>query len=713
MSRIETLLAKMTLREKLGQLNMVASGYAVTGPLLGGDSPDAIRSGDIGNLLNMVGATHVNEVQRIAVEESRLGIPLLLGLDIIHGHRTAFPVPLAEAAMFDPAAWARTARIAAVEAWNDGLALTFAPMLDVSRDLRWGRIVESAGEDPWLSAQMAIAKIKGFQGSDLSAVGSIAATAKHFCDYGPVQSGREYAAVDVSDRALHEVHLPSFEAAVKADVAAVMPAFTSLAGIPMTTHQPLLRGWLRDKIGFDGVIISDYNAVAELLHHGVAADLAEAAALALKAGVDIDMVSNAYRNHMHEALDRGLVSIEDIDTSVRRVLALKERLGLFDAPYRRGTAPLAAMAGDIDHHEVARDAAHKSAVLLTNRNQALPLDPSKRVALIGPLADARADMRGPWGGASVAEDSVTVIEGLRAAWTGEVVYAAGVSIEGTDQSGIAKAVEAARSCDTIILCLGENANMSGEAASRAHPELPGQQRALAEAVLGLGKMVVVVLFAGRPLILPWLAERAHAILMAWWPGEQAGHALADLLAGHVSPSGRLPVSWPRAVGQAPLFYAQYPSGRPFNAGDHYTTKYLDVANTPLFPFGHGLTYGEFEVADLQVSPTTFGTTDTVMITASVSNKGSRAGQETLFLFVHDLVASVARPVQELKAFTKISLEPGASGKIEFALRAHDLRFPGQDLQPVLEAGAFEILVGPNADRAQMLAKTVTLHLSPS
>jgi beta-glucosidase len=336
MSRIDTLLAKMTLSEKLGQLNMVASGYAVTGPLLGGDSPDAIRSGDIGNLLNMVGPDHVNEVQRIAVEESRLGIPLLLGFDIIHGHKTAFPVPLAEAAMFDPVAWARTARVAAVEAWNDGVALTFAPMLDVSRDFRWGRIVESAGEDPWLNQQMATAKIKGFQGSDLSTVGSLAATAKHFCAYGAVLAGREYASVDVSERSLHELYLPPFEAAVKAGVAAIMPAFTSFDGIPMTVHEPLLKDYLRGKLGFDGVIISDYNAVAELLHHGVAADLAEAAALAIRAGVDIDMVSNAYRNHLPEALSRGLVTMDDIDACVRRVLVLKERLGLFDAPYRRG-----------------------------------------------------------------------------------------------------------------------------------------------------------------------------------------------------------------------------------------------------------------------------------------------------------------------------------------------------------------------------------------
>ncbi|GLS19989.1 beta-glucosidase [Labrys miyagiensis] len=709
MSRIDTLLAKMTLREKLGQLNMVASGYAVTGPLLGGDSPDAIRSGDIGNLLNMVGPEHVNEVQRIAVEESRLGIPLLLGFDIIHGHKTAFPVPLAEAAMFDPVAWARTARVAAVEAWNDGVALTFAPMLDVSRDFRWGRIIESAGEDPWLNQQMATAKIKGFQGSDLSTVGSLAATAKHFCAYGAVLAGREYASVDVSERSLHEIYLPPFEAAVQAGVAAIMPAFTSFDGIPMTVHEPLLKDYLRGKLGFDGVIISDYNAVAELLHHGVAADLAEAAALAIRAGVDIDMVSNAYRNHLPEALSRGLVTMDEIDACVRRVLVLKERLGLFDAPYRRGAAPLAALAGKIDHHEVARDAARKSCVLLTNYNDALPLAAHERVALIGPLAEAQADMRGPWGGASVAEDSITVLKGLSEA-VGSVSHAAGVSIDGNDTSGIAAAVETARGADTIVLCLGESAPMSGEAASRAHPDLPGKQRELAEAILALDKKVIVVLFAGRPLAVPWLFPKASAVLMAWFPGEQAGPALADLLTGKVSPSGRLPVSWPNAVGQAPLFYSQYPSGRPFNPNDHYTSKYIDAPNAPDFPFGHGLTYGEFALSRLAVSKPVFGPTDTIEVTVTVTNTGKAKAEETVFLFTHDLVASVSRPLLELKGFSRITLDPGSSGTVTIPLPAQDLTFHGKDLKPMLEAGDFEIKVGSSARRSQMLNTRVKLKL---
>jgi len=708
MSRIDTLLATMTLREKLGQLNMVASGYTVTGPLLGGDSPDAIRSGDIGNLLNLTGADHVDEVQRIAVEQSRLGIPLLIGLDIIHGHRTMFPVPLAETAMFDPAAWALTARIAAVEAWNDGVAMTFAPMLDVSRDLRWGRIVESAGEDPYVTQQMAMAKIKGFEGADLSSIGALAATAKHFCAYGAVLAGREYASVDVSERALHEVYLPPFETAVKTGVAAIMPAFTNIAGIPMTAHRALLQGWLREKLGFEGVIISDYNAVAELMHHGVAHDLAEAAALALNAGIDIDMVSNAYRKHLPEALERGLVRMEDIDAAVRRVLALKERLGLFDAPYRRGSSPAATIAGGLDHHAVARDVARRSAVLLTNRDRVLPLAPQARIALIGPLAHARTEMRGPWGGAARAEDSVTVLEGFRAAGKSDIGYAPGVDIESGDQSGMAAAVETARAADVVVLCLGEAAVMSGEAASRAEPGLPGHQQALADAILALGKKVVVVLFAGRPLIIPTLLDKADAVLMAWFPGEQAGPAIADLLLGHASPAGRLPVTWPYAVGQAPLFFAHYPTGRPYNAQDHYTSKYIDIPNPPRFPFGHGLTYGDVGLSNLVVSQREFTAADTLEITATATNKGGMRAEETVFLFIHDVVASVSRPVLELKGFTRIALEPGASGTVRFALPAGELGFLDAQMKPVLEPGVFEIFVGPAADRDVLMMATSTL-----
>ena len=471
MSTIDKLIGRMTLAEKLGQLTMTSAGYAVTGPVIAGDSTDSIRNGTLGNLLNLVGAKHVHDMQRIAVEESRLGIPLLIGFDVIHGHRTIFPVPLAEAATFDPHIWELTARESARETAADGLAMTFAPMLDVSRDLRWGRTVEGPGEDPWLAVQIARAKVRGFQGADLAHPESVAATAKHFCAYGPVTGGRDYASVDISERTLREVHLPAFAAAVQAGAAAIMPAFTELAGIPMTMHKALLRDYLRGELGFDGVIVSDYNAIRELLYHGVAADIVEAAVLALKAGVDIDMMAEAYRKGLPVALERGLVTMDEIDECVLRVLRLKERLGLFDDPYRRGSSAEAAETVAA-RRRLARDVAAKSLVLAKNSADALPLpEGARRVCVIGPLADAWREMRGPWAAAGYEEPSVTVLAGLREALpNAQVVHAEGVTIAGADASGIAAAVELlASGADVVVLCLGEAAEMSGEAASRAYP----------------------------------------------------------------------------------------------------------------------------------------------------------------------------------------------------------------------------------------------------
>jgi beta-glucosidase len=710
MSRIAKLIAGMTLAEKLGQMTMTASGYAVTGPIIAGDSTDSIRDGTLGNLLNMVGADHCHEMQRLAVEGSRLGIPLLIGLDIIHGHRTLFPVPLAEAATFDPRAWTQTAREAAMEGAADGLAMTFAPMLDVSRDPRWGRGVEGPGEDSWLGARMAEAKVRGFQGDDLSGAG---ACAKHFCAYGAVTAGREYAAVDISERALHEVHLPPFVAAIDAGVATFMPSFTDLAGIPMTAHVGLLRGWLREKHGFDGVIVSDYNAIGELLNHGVAGDLAEAATLALQAGVDIDMMADAYRRGLPTALERGWVSMEEIDAAVRRVLILKERLGLFDDPYRRGAKPEtpAALA---NRRRVARDVSARSIVMLKNERETLPIGRVPTVAVIGPLADAPAEMGGPWGAAQDAASHISVLAGLRSTLEGaQILHEAGVDIQSETTAGIAAAVGLCDRADAIVLCVGEAANMSGEAASRAHLDLPGQQRALAEAVLAraqaLGKRVVVVLFSGRPLVLPWLFEKADAVLAAWFLGSEAGNAIADVLTGRVSPSGRTPMAWPRAVGQIPVFFGQRPSGRPANPKDHYTSKYLDIPNAPLFPFGHGLTYGRFALSGLRVTPDRVSERDTIEVRVDVTNEGARRAEETVFLFAHDKVASVTRPLLELKEFGKITLDPGASGTITLNLPAAGLRFPGLDLQPRFEPGEVEILVGPCADRTRLLIASVWLE----
>jgi beta-glucosidase len=714
MSRIEQLIDAMTLEEKLGQLTMTACSYAVTGPVIAGDSTEAIRTGAVGNLLNLVGAKAVHELQRMAVEQSRLRIPLLVGLDIIHGHRTLFPIPLAETALFDPAAWTLSAREASREGAADGIAMAFAPMLDVSRDPRWGRTAEGPGEDYWLATRVAAAKVHGIQGTDLAAADSLAAVAKHFCAYAPVTGGREYASVDISDRTLREVHLPAFAAAVEAGVAAIMPAFTDLAGVPMTANAALLRGCLRDELGFNGVLVSDYNAIAELIHHGVAEDLPEAAALALRAGVDIDMMSDGYRKGLPIALGRGRVVMADIDESVWRVLRLKERLGLFDDPYRRG-AVAESPAALIERRCIARSIATRAIVLLGNRAEVLPLIPApRRLAVIGPLADAAGEMAGPWALTGDPTTYISVLAGLRTALPdAELLHAPGVAIDSDDSSGIAGAVALCERAQAILLCLGEAASMSGEAASRADPNLPGHQRTLAEAVFELARArnlpVIAVLFSGRPLIVPWLVAKADALLAAWFLGSETGNALADVLTGRASPSGRTPISWPRALGQVPVFFGQRPSGRPFNPADHYTSKYLDTPNDPLYPFGFGLNYGRFRFADLEVTPAAVAESDTIEAVVRVTNEGRREAEETVFLFAHDKLASVARPLLELKGFAKISLRPGESGSVTIKVRASDLRFLGPDLKPVFEPGEVEILVGPNADRSQLQIASIQLR----
>jgi beta-glucosidase len=707
MGRIDRLLSTMTIEEKIGQLNMVASSRVVTGPGELRDVHEGIRRGRIGSLLNLWGAEEVHSVQRLAVEESRLGIPLLLGLDVIHGHRTIFPVPLAEACLFAPELWEKTARAAAEEAAQDGVALTFAPMLDVSRDPRWGRIVEGPGEDPWVASQIAAAKTRGFQGQDLADARSLAATAKHFCAYGAVTAGREYASVDVSDRTLREIYLPPFSAAVAEGTAAVMPAFMDIAGAPMTANAPLLQGWLRGDLGFQGVVISDYNAIAELLEHGVAGDVAEAAALALNAGVDIDMTSNVYIRGLPEALERGLVAMTGINASVRRVLELKERLGLFDDPYRRGSAgPDDARAAE--RRDLAREAGRRAIVLLTQRNGVLPLSPEmRRIALIGPLAAASREMLGPWASAGRCENAVSILEGLTAAMPQcRVDHAPGVDIAGEDLDSIPAAVDLCADAEVVVLCVGEAAAMSGEAASRADLGLPGRQRALAEAVLDLGKPVAVVLSSGRPLALPWLFARADAVLATWFLGSEAGHAIADVLTGRFNPTGRLPVSWPRHVGQAPIFYGQRPTGRPTQAGVHYSSSYLDVPATPQFPFGHGLSYSRFALSDLRCDPSCVKAGECVEVSVTVSNDGEVDGEATLFLFVRDLVASVARPLLELKGVRKLVLAARQRGRAAWRLPVEDLSFIGPALRPILEPGRFEIHVGQSADPDELLTSVI-------
>ncbi|PWB90140.1 beta-glucosidase [Methylocystis sp. MitZ-2018] len=699
MNLIDSLLTAMTLEEKIGQLNMAATGYAITGPILGDEVAENIRAGRVGGLLNLWGREAIAGLQKLAVKESKLAIPLLFGLDVLHGHKTIFPIPLAEAGLFDPLLWERTARAAAIEAAGDGITLTFAPMLDIARDPRWGRIAEGPGEDPLVGARFAEAKIRGFQGPDLAAGTSVAATAKHFCAGGAATAGRDYAAVDISERTLIEVYLPPFRAAVAAGCAAIMPAFNSVAGVPMTAHAALLRDYLRRKLGFEGLIISDYNAITELMQHGVAADLTEAAALSLKAGVDMDMMSGAYVRCLPDALARGLVAQEDVDAAVRRVLKLKQNLGLFDDPCRR-VAPAEYLAEA--QRELALDVARRAITLLSNRD-ILPLPANlRRIAVIGPLADARAEMLGPWSAAGSPDNCVTILDGLKAALPYcEIAFNAGVSIDGVDKGGIEPARALTADADVVVLCLGEAAGMSGEAASRAAPGLPGRQRELAEAVLATGAPVVALLSSGRPLMVTWLVERAQAVLATWFLGDMAGNAIAEVLTGRFNPTGRLPVTWPREIGQIPIFYAAQSSGRPADAGHRFTSRYLDVPVEPLFPFGHGLSFCKVKLENLRAIPKEFNLKDQIEVEIDAVNEGQLTTEETIFLFVHDLVASVTRPLLELKAWEKVALAPGQTKTVGFKLAAECFCFPDENFKPVVESGAFDILVGLNADQKSM------------
>lgn len=708
MTRIDKLIAAMTLEEKIGQLTMAAAGHAVTGPVLAAGVKKDLRAGRIGSLLNIWGAPDIHALQKIALDKTRLGIPLLIANDVLHGHKTIFPIPLAEAAAFDLVLWQRSASEAAEEAAADGVAMTFAPMIDVARDPRWGRIAESPGEDPWVGARFAEAKVRGFQGAGLpgglASAKALAATAKHFCAYGAPLAGLDYASADVSDRLLHEVYLPPFAAAAAAGCAAIMPAFNDLAGIPMTVHIPLLRGWLRRDLGFNGVIVSDYNAIAELLRHGVAGNLVEAAAAALLAGVDIDMMSGAYREGLPAALARGLVSMDMVDAAVRRVLTLKERLGLFDRPFARGSATGAAASLRQTRRALARDIARRAIVVLKN-DHILPFSPAlRRLALIGPLAGVRAEMLGPWAMAGSPEDAVSIREGLAAALPGSAIeFAPGVAITGEDISGIAAARECCRDAELILLCLGEAANMSGEAASRANPGLPGAQTVLADAIFDLGKPVVLALSSGRPLMITPAVERARAVVATWFLGAEAGHAIADVLTGKFNPTGRLPVTWPRSAGQVPIFFSARQSGRPAAPNDPYTSKYLDIPVEPLFFFGHGLSYSRFALSNLRAGKSAFKSGDQVAIEVDALNEGPAAGEATIFFFVRDLVASVARPLFELKGVGKIALRPGEGGTVRFNLAATDLSFPRHEGKPVLEPGEFLLFAGPSADPRELLS----------
>jgi beta-glucosidase len=695
-ARINALLARMTVEEKLGQLQQLAG--TAEGDY-NAEQEALTRKGLVGSFLNVRGATRVNAIQRAAVDGSRLKIPLLLGFDVIHGYRTVFPIPLGETASWDPASAERAAAIAAAETAAVGLKWTFAPMVDIARDPRWGRIAEGAGEDPYLGMAFGRARVRGFQGPDMARPDRVMACVKHYVAYGAAEGGRDYNTTDISERVLRELYLPPFKAAiVEAGAGSVMSAFNDLNGIPTSANPFTLTRVLRQEWKFDGLVVSDYESVGQLLDHRVAADGPEAAVEALTAGVDMEMVSRLYTTHGAALLKDGRLSQATVDEAVRRVLRVKFRLGLFERPYVDPALERTALLAPA-HRTAAREIAARSMVLLKNERNVLPLARSVRsVALIGPLGDDRANMMGNWIGDGKAEDVVTLLAGLKAALpSASITHTRGADIAGESTAGFDEAVAAARQADVAVLAIGESGEMSGEAASRSSLGLPGVQLDLVKAVQATGTPVVVVLFNGRPLSIGWMAEHVPAILEAWFPGTEAGHAIADVLVGAVNPAGKLPVTFPRTVGQVPIYYNHKSTGRPPTAENKFTSKYIDLPWTPLYPYGYGLSYTTFEIRDLRVSASTIPPDGQVRVTASVTNTGGPAGDEVVQLYIQDVASTVTRPVRELKGFTRVAVAPGQTRQVEFLLTPAELGFYDREMRFIVEPGMFKVWVGNSSE----------------
>jgi beta-glucosidase len=691
-ARINALLARMTLAEKLGQLQQL-DGHA--DGRYKDEHPDLARRGLLGSTLNVRGARQTNELQRIAVTQSRLKIPLIFGFDVIHGYRTIFPLPLGETSSWDRATVERAAHIAAAEARAAGVHWTFAPMVDIARDPRWGRIAEGAGEDTFLGSAMARARVRGFQGPDYSANDRVVACAKHWVGYGAAEGGRDYNTTDMSETTLREVYLPPFKAATDAGVGTFMSAFNDLNGVPTSANPFTLTQVLRREWKFDGLVVSDYESVRELMNHGLAATEAEAASAAINAGVDMEMVSRLYNKHGAGLLNEGKVSLATIDEAVRRVLRIKFRLGLFERPYA-DEAREGASIFNAEFIAAAREISGRSMVLLKNERETLPLAKNlKAVAVVGPLGDDQKNMIGSWSGDGKAEDAVTVLAGIKSkvSPSTRVLFARGCEITGDSTDGFAEAVRAAREADVTLLVVGESAEMSGEAASRSSLDLPGRQLDLIKAIHETGKPYAVVLMNGRPLTINWAAENSPAILETWFAGTQAGNAIADVIFGDVNPGGKLPVTFPRHVGQIPIYYNYKNTGRPTDLNNKYTSKYLDVPVTPLYPFGHGLSYTQFRLMNLRLSARTIRPDGRLTASVDLENTGKRAGDEVVQLYVRDMAASRTRPVRELKGFERITLRPGERRRVEFTLAPEYLGFYDRGMRFVVEPGEFKVFVG--------------------
>jgi len=710
--RVSALLQKMTLEEKAGQITQLAGINAHT--------TEMIKEGKVGSILGVLGAENVNEAQRAAVEKSRLKIPLIIGYDVIHGYRTVFPVPLASAGSFDPQLIEQSERVAAKEATASGVKWTFAPMVDIARDPRWGRIVEGAGEDPYLGSVVAAARVKGFQGNNIADPQSVVACAKHYVAYGAVEGGRDYNTVDISEELLREVYLPPFHAAVDAGVGTLMSAFNDLNGVPTSANHHTLTDILRDEWKFNGFVVSDYSSVHELIAHGIAADDSQASLKALSAGVDMDMADDNYERLIPELVKSGKLPESVVDEAVRRVLRVKIKAGLFEHPYsdpaREKTDILTA-----ESLQTERKMAQESMVLLQNNNDVLPLKKVQTVAVIGPLADDKASQLGPWAGNGQAKDAVTPLEGIVAKLGKDhVLYAKGVDIPpfesglgagvaapaptsatgaaGVETSNkpasIEDAVRAANKSDTVILFVGELAGMTGEASSRASLDLPGDQMKLISAVLATKKPVVLVLESGRPLNISWAPEHVQTIIQAWFLGVQAGNAIADVLFGDASPSGHLPLSWPRSVGQIPVYYNHKNTGRP-SSPDRWHTGYLDLTKEPLYPFGYGLTYTKFKFSGVKAD-SSISKDGVLHVSAEIENTGKREGTEVVQLYVHDRIAPTSRPVRELKGFQRVTLAPGERKTVEFTVQAQDLGSYDPEMHWIVPAGTYDVWVAPDA-----------------
>ena len=709
---VDSLIKKMTLAEKVGQMNQYNGFWEVTGPVpKEGNAKqkyEHLKAGLVGSVLNVRGVENVRKLQEIVVKESRLGIPLIFGLDVVHGHKTLSPIPLAEAASWDLKAMELSARVAAIEASAVGINWTFAPMVDISRDARWGRVMEGAGEDPFLGSKIAAARVKGFQGNDLSANNTIIACAKHFAGYGFAEAGRDYNTVDVSTSTLYNIIFPPFKAAVDAGVKTVMNSFNVLNGIPATANSFLQRDVLKQSWNFKGFVISDWGSGVEMIDHGFAKNLKEVAELSANAGSDMDMESYAYISHLKTLVEEGKVRMAVIDEAVRRILSVKFELGLFDDPYRYcDAAREKELLYHPDHAKAALDMAKKSIVLLKNENGLLPLQKSqKKIAVIGALANDKTSPLGSWRIGSDDSTAISVVEGLKKfsnqfkyakgadVVTGTVSFTSELTVNETDKSGFAQAIQLAKSSEVVIMVLGEHGFMSGEGRSRSKLNLPGLQQQLLEEVYKVNKNIVLVLMNGRPLALPWAAKNIPAIVEAWQLGTESGNAIAQVLFGEYNPSGKLPMSFPRSEGQVPIYYNQMNTGRPGPKPDVFWSHYSDESNQPLYPFGFGLSYSKFEYSNLQIDSSN---TSAIKVSAMVRNAGKVGGEEVTQLYIHDKFASVVRPIKELKGFEKFYLAAGESKKVSFTLTDELLGFFNNNGKFTVEPGEFEVMIGTSSN----------------